>query len=145
MIKHGFKSAQTSNFIYNFCKNKCDFSVTDSMTRTPIVRNQYNNVQQSKVYSRFPQKVKEFELPSSGVVSSSLSSRIGFVSWYLGMIKSRPIITKSVTCSLIYTAADLSSQVLVNRFTPKQIGNLALLNGRKVLCFVWSFVKFLVS
>lgn len=82
------------------------------MTRTPFVRNQYNNVQQSKSYSRFPQKVKEFELPSPGVVSSSLSSRIGFVSWYLGMIKSRPIITKSVTCSLIYTAADLSSQTI---------------------------------
>lgn len=48
-------------------------------------------------------------LPSS---SSSSSSSVGFVGWYLGMLKSRPVFTKSVTSSLIYIAADLSSQVL---------------------------------
>ena len=39
------------------------------------------------------------------------SSSVGFVGWYLGMVKSRPVLTKSVTSSLIYIAADLSSQV----------------------------------
>ncbi|KAH9655746.1 22 kDa peroxisomal membrane protein [Citrus sinensis] len=37
-------------------------------------------------------------------------SEVGFVGWYLAMVKSRPVLTKSATCSLIYIAADLSSQ-----------------------------------
>ncbi|ESQ51078.1 hypothetical protein EUTSA_v10022822mg [Eutrema salsugineum] len=44
--------------------------------------------------------------------SSSSSSSVGFVGWYLGMVKSRPVLTKSVTSSLIYIAADLSSQTI---------------------------------
>ena len=44
-------------------------------------------------------------------------SEVGFVGWYLAMVKSRPVLTKSATCSLIYIAADLSSQVnLLNIF-----------------------------
>ncbi|ESQ51077.1 hypothetical protein EUTSA_v10022819mg [Eutrema salsugineum] len=54
---------------------------------------------------------------SSGFCSSSSSSSssfasVGFVGWYLGMVKSRPVFTKSVTSSLIYIAADLSSQTI---------------------------------
>jgi len=47
---------------------------------------------------------------SSSAVATSLS-KVGFVGWYLGMIKSWPILTKSVTSSIIYMGADLSSQV----------------------------------
>ncbi|CAF2038041.1 hypothetical protein YC2023_105841 [Brassica napus] len=43
------------------------------------------------------------------------SSSVGFVGWYLGMVKSRPVLTKSVTSSLIYIAADLSSQTIVKK------------------------------
>ncbi|GAB4838338.1 hypothetical protein Ancab_027868 [Ancistrocladus abbreviatus] len=50
---------------------------------------------------------------SSSSSAATLSSRIGFVRWYVGMVKSRPILTKSITSSLIYTAADLSSQTLL--------------------------------
>lgn len=49
---------------------------------------------------------------SASSASSSSLSRIGFVGWYLGMVKSRPVLTKSVTSSLIYMAADLSSQTI---------------------------------
>ena len=45
------------------------------------------------------------------------SSSVGFVGWYLGMVKSRPVLTKSVTSSLIYIAADLSSQVSRKTFS----------------------------
>ncbi|KAK3035746.1 hypothetical protein RJ639_033448 [Escallonia herrerae] len=38
------------------------------------------------------------------------ASRIPLVGWYLGLIKTKPILTKSITSALIYTAADLSSQ-----------------------------------
>ena len=115
LIRHGLKKAQSSNSRYYFCDRKYYFSDSDSISRAPMVRKQCNQVQQSKAYSRFPQKVKEFELPSSGIVSSTFSSGtssgIGLVTWYLGMVKSRPIITKSITCALIYTATDLTSQV----------------------------------
>ncbi|KAK9097200.1 hypothetical protein Sjap_022697 [Stephania japonica] len=44
--------------------------------------------------------------------SSSSSPRNGFVGWYLGVIKSHPLITKAVTSGVIYTAADCTSQAL---------------------------------
>ncbi|KAJ6692417.1 hypothetical protein OIU79_014210 [Salix purpurea] len=60
------------------------------------------------------------ELSPSSLLNSSFSSKagtssfskFGFVGWYLGMVKSRPVLTKSATSSLIYTAADLSSQTM---------------------------------
>ena len=75
-------------------------------------------VAQSRPYFRSRQlleRAKETGVspsPSLGFSSSSSPSRIGFVGWYLGMVKSHPVVTKSVTSSLIYIAADLSSQVL---------------------------------
>uniref|UniRef100_A0A1J3F8U1 PXMP2/4 family protein 4 n=2 Tax=Noccaea caerulescens TaxID=107243 RepID=A0A1J3F8U1_NOCCA len=78
---------------------------------------------QSKFYFRSHQllgRAKETKLSpppsSSGFCSSSSSSSssasVGFVGWYLGMVKSRPVFTKGVTSSLIYIAADLSSQTI---------------------------------
>ncbi|XP_027364986.1 uncharacterized protein LOC113872022 isoform X2 [Abrus precatorius] len=84
----------------------------------------------SRPYFRLPdflRKPREYEISpslfSSSFCSSSSSSsssatatslsKVGFVGWYLGMIKSWPILTKSVTSALIYTAADLSSQIIV--------------------------------
>ncbi|KAK7280274.1 hypothetical protein RJT34_25336 [Clitoria ternatea] len=75
-------------------------------------------------YFRFLRKPREYEITPSPFSSSFCSSssasatatslsKVGFVGWYLGMIKSWPILTKSVTCALIYTAADLSSQTIV--------------------------------
>ncbi|KAJ7967554.1 PXMP2/4 family protein 4 [Quillaja saponaria] len=81
------------------------------------------NQTQPRTYFRLPdflKKTKEYEFPHS-LISSSFSSsspsttsvsKIGFVGWYLGMVKSRPVFTKSVTSALIYTAADLSSQTI---------------------------------
>ncbi|KAF5733194.1 hypothetical protein HS088_TW17G00734 [Tripterygium wilfordii] len=75
---------------------------------------------QTRAYFRFPhflRKAREYELPPSSFASSfsysstASSSRVGFVGWYLGMVKARPVFTKSVTAALIYTAADLSSQL----------------------------------
>ncbi|XP_061373913.1 uncharacterized protein LOC133316205 [Gastrolobium bilobum] len=87
------------------------------------------NKVQSKPYFRLPdflRKPREYEISpslfSSSFCSSSSSpattashSKVGFVGWYLGMIKSWPILTKSVTSALIYTAADLSSQTIVRQ------------------------------
>ncbi|KAL3538817.1 hypothetical protein ACH5RR_002183 [Cinchona calisaya] len=115
-IKHGIKTHHSSKSMYNIWKTKY-YSGPDSSTATTGASKYYYQIQQSKSYSRFNQKAKELGLPSPTFSSSSSSSttsfKLGLVSWYLGMLKSRPIITKSVTCALIYTAADLSSQTIV--------------------------------
>lgn len=95
-------------------------SITDPIGAPTLLQSQT----QSKAYLRFPQvfrKARDYDLsPSvfSSAFSSSKSSaettsvsKLGFVGWYLGMLQHRPILTKSVTAALIYTAADLSSQV----------------------------------
>lgn len=83
-----------------------------------------HQLQLSKSCSRFPQSVftrtKELEISTSTIISSSRklsSSKFALFGWYLGMIKSRPIVTKSVTSALIYTAADLSSQTILGEST----------------------------
>ncbi|KAG7540476.1 Mpv17/PMP22 [Arabidopsis thaliana x Arabidopsis arenosa] len=71
---------------------------------------------QSRPFYRTPQFLgKAKEIGVSGFCTSSSSSTVstaGFIGWYLGMVKSRPVLTKSVTSSLIYIAADLSSQTI---------------------------------
>ncbi|XP_059647872.1 protein SYM1-like [Cornus florida] len=114
-------------FLRNGCKSHYSVrnllmqrpSIADSIG-APIIRRQHQ--QQSKAYGIFRQscyrKFKDFDLSPPNILSSrfsstsSSSSTIGFVGWYLGMVKSRPILTKSITCALIYTAADLSSQTI---------------------------------
>ncbi|KAF2320934.1 hypothetical protein GH714_032042 [Hevea brasiliensis] len=104
-----------------------DAAVDPSMTATTTIHSIINHqTTQSRASFRFPQffrKSREFnELsppfftsPSSCSSSSSYSSSnaaASFVGWYLAMVKSRPILTKSVTSSLIYVAADFSSQTI---------------------------------
>ncbi|KAI4318431.1 hypothetical protein MLD38_032134 [Melastoma candidum] len=55
-----------------------------------------------------PGKTAELDV-SPGALS--YSSRL--VGWYMGMVQSRPILTKSISCSCIYTASDLSSQAIM--------------------------------
>ncbi|XP_078173054.1 uncharacterized protein LOC144566886 [Carex rostrata] len=49
---------------------------------------------------------------ATAAAAASVSARSGFVSWYLGLIEARPILTKSITAGIIFTAADLSSQMI---------------------------------
>ncbi|KAH6781111.1 Peroxisomal membrane 22 kDa family protein [Perilla frutescens var. hirtella] len=44
--------------------------------------------------------------------SKSSNSRMGFLSWYLGMLESRPILTKSASAAVIYATADITSQAI---------------------------------
>ncbi|KAK6946016.1 Mpv17/PMP22 [Dillenia turbinata] len=68
-------------------------------------------------------KSKEYEIASSifsstfasSCSSSSIASKIGFVGWYLEMVKYRPVLTKSITSALIHIAADLSSQTITHQ------------------------------
>ncbi|ESQ53754.1 hypothetical protein EUTSA_v10025993mg [Eutrema salsugineum] len=80
---------------------------------------------QSRPYFHAPWKAKETGFSPSSLISGFCSSssasstastasfaKVGFIGWYLGMVKSRPVLTKSITSSLIYIAADLSSQTI---------------------------------
>ncbi|KAG6652573.1 PXMP2/4 family protein 4-like isoform X2 [Carya illinoinensis] len=87
-------------------------------TRAPVLRTQTSR---SRAYFRFPvfpRRTRGYELSPSffsspfSSSSSSSVSKVGFVGWYWGMVKSWPVLTKSVTSALIYAAADLSSQTL---------------------------------
>lgn len=51
---------------------------------------------------------------SSHSFSSSTSKTTGFVGWYLGVLESRPLLTKSISSSLIYAAADFTSQLITS-------------------------------
>ncbi|CAN0905588.1 PXMP2/4 family protein 4 [Linum grandiflorum] len=44
--------------------------------------------------------------------SSPSKSRFGFIRWYLDRLESRPMLTKAITTSLIYAAADLTAQMI---------------------------------
>ncbi|KAK9215771.1 hypothetical protein WN944_007777 [Citrus x changshan-huyou] len=44
--------------------------------------------------------------------SLSSNSKFGFVGWYLGKLESHPLTTKGISSSLIYVAADLTSQMI---------------------------------
>ncbi|KAL6842012.1 hypothetical protein ACP4OV_027991 [Aristida adscensionis] len=44
--------------------------------------------------------------------AGSVGAGAGVVGWYLGLLDARPVLTKSVTAATIFTAADLSSQML---------------------------------
>lgn len=83
-----------------------------------IVRKQTQ--QPIRPYFRLPdsfRKTKEVVGVFPSVQQSSVSSIISVVKvelleWYLTMVKCRPVLTKSITSALIYTAADLSSQTI---------------------------------
>ncbi|KAJ4876812.1 Peroxisomal membrane 22 kDa (Mpv17/PMP22) family protein [Raphanus sativus] len=60
----------------------------------------------------FPGRAKETRNDQTGLSPPPSSSSVGIVGWYLGMVKSRPVLTKGVTSCLIYIAADLSSQTI---------------------------------
>ncbi|KAH7523716.1 hypothetical protein FEM48_Zijuj06G0041200 [Ziziphus jujuba var. spinosa] len=92
-----------------------------------------NQLQQWRAYAQFPRVMnggrasefshplrttfhfpkRSFSSPTSSPSSTS-NSNTGFVGWYLGKLQSRPIITKSISSSLIYAAADITSQMITS-------------------------------
>ncbi|XP_045814094.1 PXMP2/4 family protein 4-like [Trifolium pratense] len=64
--------------------------------------------------SSFSPKTKASFSSSSSSSSKSNSKKVGFVDWYLRKLETYPVITKSITSSLIFTAADLTSQMITS-------------------------------
>ncbi|XVF39827.1 hypothetical protein PTKIN_Ptkin01aG0063400 [Pterospermum kingtungense] len=46
--------------------------------------------------------------------STSSSSKVGLLGWYLGKLESQPVITKALTTSIIFAAADFTSQMITS-------------------------------
>ncbi|XWS24136.1 hypothetical protein CRYUN_Cryun28dG0074700 [Craigia yunnanensis] len=60
-----------------------------------------------------PHKLSSFKgSPPSRFFSTS--SKVGFLGWYLGKLESKPLITKSVTTSIIFAASDFTSQIITS-------------------------------
>ncbi|XP_062021779.1 uncharacterized protein LOC133738286 [Rosa rugosa] len=115
-------------------------SITDHRTPpTPGLKAQL----QSKAYLRAPnvfRKAKDYDLSppslfssaffsaksSSSSAAATATASTGLVGWYLGLVKNRPVLTKSVTAALIYTAADLSSQTIAKSDTYDPVRTLRM-------------------
>lgn len=61
-------------------------------------------------FSRFKHDCRKPKVPEHSMASPSFQ-QLPLIRWYLRVVKSRPIATKSATAALIYTAADITSQV----------------------------------
>ncbi|CAK8573860.1 unnamed protein product [Lathyrus sativus] len=98
-VNHSCNQIRVRSFLCNKIHSKPYFRLPDF-------------VKKHKQYENFPSFFSSSFCSSSSSSSTASVSKVGFVGWYLGMIKSHPILTKSVTSALIYTAADLSSQTI---------------------------------
>ncbi|GFP88621.1 pxmp2/4 family protein 4 [Phtheirospermum japonicum] len=119
LTKNGLLKTQNRHFHYLLFKRSFKYSAPDP------VANIRNHLHRHTRTTRFThtvfKKAKETDFPGPITVSSQFSSRAssssqksGLVGWYLHMLKTRPVSTKCITSSLIYTAADISSQTIVS-------------------------------
>ncbi|GLU15919.1 hypothetical protein SLE2022_323720 [Rubroshorea leprosula] len=54
------------------------------------------------------------KFPTSRYFSTTSSPKVGPLGWYLSKLESKPLITKSITTSLIFAAADVTSQMITS-------------------------------
>lgn len=73
------------------------------------------------------------------VPSSLKNQKMGVVSWYLSMLNSRPILTKSVSAAVIYIASDLTSQVIFLFLFMNFVLNWLLVRFSKYLLYINSY------
>ncbi|KAK1431259.1 hypothetical protein QVD17_14598 [Tagetes erecta] len=101
---------------YNHIRMRCSISNSIIHTTHADHKLQLSNAFFSRYHPRttigtvFSVPVRRFSSKANGTKPSVTNS--GPIWWYLSMIKARPILTKSVTSALIYTAADLTSQTI---------------------------------
>ncbi|KAK4405177.1 PXMP2/4 family protein 4 [Sesamum angolense] len=127
LTKNGhLKAYLRHHSLHRFLQQSTKHSIPDPpvSAQKKMGNNLGHQFQQSKWCSPFPhfisRKTKELQFSAPTIISSIFSSRVssssspklGLVGWYLGMIQTRPIATKSITSAFIYTAADLSSQTI---------------------------------
>ncbi|KAF5739464.1 Peroxisomal membrane 22 kDa family protein isoform 1 [Tripterygium wilfordii] len=90
------------------------FSCDAIASAEPFIVNkqQWRSITNSASTTKYP----KFYPPSHSHTFSTASSpppRKGFLGWYLSKLDSHPLVTKSVTSSIIYAAADFTSQKMI--------------------------------
>lgn len=110
ILKNGLKKYNSGVYIHH------NQSISNSI-KAPIFKNELYRVTESRPFVTRSKKNLGLYFPVNLINSrycstTSSKSKNGLVGWYLGMIKSRPILTKAVTSGIIYTAADFSSQAV---------------------------------
>lgn len=110
ILKNGLKNYTSGVYTHN------NQSITNSI-KGPIFKNELYRLNESKFFVTRSKKNLGLSFPSNLINSrycstTSSKTKNGFVGWYLGLIKSHPILTKAVTSGIIYTAADFSSQAI---------------------------------
>lgn len=95
------------------------------LTRSPAPESLSRPFVRSRLFSN---GLKESPVaPSLSVPSSRASStttRNAFVTWYLGRIEARPVLTKSLTAGAIFVAADISSQVYASIYHSEEFTSM---------------------
>ncbi|KAI3831769.1 hypothetical protein MKX03_002541 [Papaver bracteatum] len=104
-IENGVSSSSSSSSLQTVITKQ----QSRSFYRSPIV---FRKIKESGFCSPSPSTLSSSFCSSTSSSSSAVSTKNGIIGWYLGLIESRPILTKSITSALIYTASDLSSQML---------------------------------
>ncbi|KAI7747264.1 hypothetical protein M8C21_027831, partial [Ambrosia artemisiifolia] len=99
-----------SNQTYNHIRTRCSIPNTIHRRRTHVQRNLHLP---NPFCPRFFLPIRRrFCSKTNGTTPSASFTNSGPIWWYLSMIKARPILTKSLTSAIIYTAADLTSQTI---------------------------------
>ncbi|XP_072973943.1 uncharacterized protein [Typha angustifolia] len=80
----------------------------ETYIRSHLLSSKSKNPSSSSIYSS---SICSSSSSSSSTTTTS-STRNGLVGWYLRMIESRPVLTKSLTAGAIFTAADVSCQMI---------------------------------
>ncbi|XP_073046498.1 uncharacterized protein [Primulina eburnea] len=102
------------DFITNFAKcavlqhpERRFYGIYNRQCHSPSELHQRTNISGSpfRISSYFVISCKRYS-------SKSANSNMGLLAWYLGMLESRPILTKSISSAIIYAAADVTSQTI---------------------------------
>ncbi|XP_073281492.1 uncharacterized protein [Primulina huaijiensis] len=102
------------DFITNFAKcavlqhpERRFYGIYNRQCHSPSQLHQRTNISGSpfRISSHFVILCKRYS-------SKSANSNMGLLAWYLGMLESRPILTKSISSAIIYAAADVTSQTI---------------------------------
>ncbi|KAK9691298.1 hypothetical protein RND81_09G187900 [Saponaria officinalis] len=89
--------------------------------RIPLLKPHQQQQQQHRTFTflnshlrnkPFCSRFKSKFYPINYYSTNSYNSKSGFLKWYLGLLQTRPFITKSISSSLIFCAADVTSQII---------------------------------
>ncbi|XP_057445748.1 uncharacterized protein LOC130737903 [Lotus japonicus] len=80
--------------------------------RLPRIRRYYHRIDKAHSHRKSSHPSLSPKPYPSFSSSSSSSHKLGFIGWYLRKLEAHPVLTKSITTSIIFAASDLTSQMI---------------------------------